>query len=202
MDNYYAQNPMSKHVEISSTKKENLEISFKHRWVRPPDSFHPLHTREVFPEVFRGAANESMKNYTTGTGHFTPPVSIDPAFFFSVSTREFVDIQASTEKQAREGSSLIIPLNGKPISRFVPRRLASTGARDKREKLKNDVRLRYEERLCVYPLHDELLSSLKRSPRAHESHAWIVTTSCLIRDKYRTDTRQTIFSYFIRSFKN
>lgn len=125
----------------------------------------PLHTREVFPEVSRSGERIDEKLPGTATSRHRQFPSIQFFFFFfSVSTRGSqvtAPIGKRREKRRLNGS-LIIPLNGKPISRFVPRRLAKhTGrARDKREKLKNDVRLHYEERLCVYPLHDEVLRPL------------------------------------------
>lgn len=76
---------------------------------------------EVFPVT--KSSDKSMKNHREQSLHAT---GFSPIyFFFRFHSRIVVYHVQPTER--RSSASLIIPLNGKPISRFVPRRLANTG---------------------------------------------------------------------------
>lgn len=86
---------------------------------------------EVFPVT--KSSDKSMKNHRDQALHATGFSSI--YFFFRFHSRIVVYHVQPTER--RSSASLIIPLNGKPISRFVPRRLANTGPPMARTKGRN-----------------------------------------------------------------
>lgn len=128
----------------------------------------------------------------TGNSHFTPPVFTDPIpffflslFFSSVSTRASTRYHVERGER-RSNGSLIIPLNGKPISRFVPRRLANTGPPMAGTKGRNwkttSAYITESGYACIRRL-DAVLRCLRDSPAHDLRSLWIIswTTRCLIR---------------------
>lgn len=77
---------------------------------------------EVFPVT--KSSDKSMKNHREQALHAT---GFSPIYFFFFRFHSRIVVYHVQPTERRSSASLIIPLNGKPISRFVPRRLANTG---------------------------------------------------------------------------